>query len=212
MTDQTLLTQLQYALLEPPDGGQSWPSGLWTRDEVVNLLTQRQSRLQKEAQLHVALASPNLTVVINQTRVDLPTDCIRCVTVVWRGSDGTVRELDRADSFEADHLASTWEATAATYPLVYMEFDALQNQIQIAPKPSVAGEIELLYLPTGGNLTGNGVSLTVPDDCAPILKYGTLQDQFAKDGRGQDLTRAAACEEVYQLGVDVVRLMIKGWA
>ena len=36
MIDQDLLTALQYALIEPPDGGASWLSGLWTRDESVS--------------------------------------------------------------------------------------------------------------------------------------------------------------------------------
>lgn len=212
MIDQALLTQLQYALLEEPDGGQSWPSGLWTRDEVVQLLTERQDRLQKDAQVLISLASPNLTVAIGAKRIALPVDCILPLVVVWRGSNGIVRELLRADSFEADHLIPTWELTNASYPLVYMQADALQNQIQIAPGPTVAGEIELLYLPTGTALTGNGVSLIVPDDLTPILKYAVLQDQLSKDGRGQDLQRAQYCGERYQLGVEAIRLMIDGWA
>lgn len=212
MIDQAVLSQMQRQLLEEPDGGQTWPSLLWTRDEVIHLLTQRQNRMLKETLLLVSLASPSLTVNIGDHRIALPADCIRVVTAVWRGNDGTVKELSRLDSFEADHALPTWELTNATYPIGYMEFDALQAQIQIAPAPSVAGVIELLYVACGAALTGNGVSLAVPDEVEPGLRYGTLADALGKDGRGQDLERAKYCEDRYQLGNEAIRLILKGWA
>lgn len=212
MQDQALLTDLQYTLVETPDGGASWGSGLWTRDEVVNVLTQRQNRLLKETLLLVTLASPNLTVNIGDHRIALPVDHLRTISAVWRGNDGTVRELLRADSFEADHAISTWESTNTVSPLVYMDYDPLTLQIQIAPAPSVAGTIELLYVANGTVLTGNGVALTVPDEWAHVVKYGSLADLLSKDGRGKDASRAAYSEQRFQLGIDLARLILEGWS
>lgn len=209
-TDQQLLQQVQYALLEPPDGGQIWPSGLWTRDELVNLANQRQNLLLVDSLLLVGIA--NVTVVAGTSRVTLPTDLIKLVSVVWRGVDGTVRELLRSDSFEADHAISTWELTNTTAPLVYMEEETPLGQVQIGPAPSVNGILELLYIPLGTLLTGNGEILVVPDELAPVVKYGTLASALAKDGRGQDVARAQYCEQRFQLGVEAAKIILEGWA
>lgn len=210
MIDQAMLTEIQSALVEPRDGGADWPSGLWNRDEVVDALNTRQISLLKDSLCIAKVTNPNLTVVISQHRVDLPSDWVRTLCVVWRGTDGTVRELLRSDSFEADHLIPTWEATNATYPLAYSEYDPLQLQIEIMPAPTVAGVLEVLYIPTGTELTGNGVSFTVPDELVHVVKYGTLADLLSKDGRGRDLGRAKYAEDRYTLGVDMARMILEG--
>lgn len=210
MTDQSLLSEVQAALVEPADGGATWPSGLWVREEVTAQLTERQHRFLKDTLALISVSS-NITVNIGDHRLALPADWIRTVSVVWLGSDGTIRELLRADSFEADHAIPTWAGTNGT-PIVYMEYDAEQLEIQIAPGPTVAGNLSLLYVAKGTTLTGDGTSLTVPDDLAHALKYGLLADLLSKDGRGKDPGRAGYCEERFALAIEASRLMLKGWA
>jgi len=207
-TDQALMQQLQYSLLEPPNGGQTWPSGVWTRDEVLNIANQRQNTLLHDTMLLVGAA--NVAVLASASRIDLPTDCIRLVTVVWRGS--VVRELLRSDSFEADHMISTWEDTDTVAPLVYMEEEAPLGQVQIGPAPIGAGTLDLLYVPLGTVLNGNGEILVVPDELMPVVKYGALVDLLQKDGRGQDLGRAQYCEHRFNMGVEIAKLILEGWA
>lgn len=211
MIDQTLLTDLQYALIEPPDGGANWPSGLWTRDEVLHALTERQNRLLKDTLL-LTTVSPLIPAAATVHRFPLPADLIRIVAVVWRGSDGYVRELLRVDSFEADHALPTWETTDTNPPLVYMEEETPTLQIQIAPAPSVPGNLDLLYVALAPALTGNGQAFTVPDEWTVGLKYGTLADLLSKDGRGQDLSRAQYAEARFQLQIEISRIILKGWA
>src|SRR5262245_12091690 len=100
----------------------------------------RQDRLLHDTLLMVSV-SANLPVSISQHRVTLPTDWMRTVSVVWIGNDGTIRELLRSDSLETDHVLQTWEATDASYPLVYHELETPNLTIQIAPGPSVAGNL-----------------------------------------------------------------------
>lgn len=211
ITDQALLGEVQFAVVEPSDGGQIWPSGLWTREEVCALLTERQDQLLKQTLLLVTVSSP-IAVGIGDRRLDLPADWIRTLAVIWTGNDGTIKELFRSDSFEADRALPTWQTTNATSPLVYMEFDAEALQIQIGPAPSVAGNLVLLYVAKGSPLTGSGVNLTVPDDVAHVCKYGLLAEMLSKEGRGKDPARAAYCEQRFDLGVEAVRLILKGWA
>ncbi len=209
-SDQALATLIQYALLEPPDGGAGWPSGLWTRDEVFAILSQRQDRLLFESQLLVTPTT--LAVVATQHRIALPADWIRTISLVWVGDDGTTRELPRSDSFEADHLIQTWESTDTPYPLVYLEVEAPHLEVQIAPAPSGNGTLHLLYVRTGTELTGNGVDLVVPDELAHAVKYGALADLLSKDGRGRRPDLAAYAEQRFGLAVEATRLMLLGWA
>ena len=61
MTDQELLEEVQYTLIEPPDGGQSWPSQLWTRNESLEYLNERQDRFIRET--HMIIVITNIDVV-----------------------------------------------------------------------------------------------------------------------------------------------------
>lgn len=211
MTDQEVLQRVQYALLEQPDGGQTWGSGLWTRDEVIARLGERQTGFLKQTLILVSAVSTS-AVGIGVRRVDLPTDLVRIVSAVWHGNDGTQRDLVRGDAFSADAILPTWETTDGD-PLSYHEGDPPTLQIEIAPGSTVAGVIDLLYVPTGTRPNGNGVTLILPDEfCDCALLYGVLADLLGKDGRGRDLERAAYCEQRVQLAVEVARIILDGWA
>lgn len=210
-TDSALAQTIQYMLVEPPDGGQNWPSGLWTRDEVFNLLNQRQNHFLHETMLLIGIANIS-PIVAGTTRIPLPSDWLKTASMVWRGVDGTVKELLRTDSFEADHAIPTWELTGTTAPLLYMDEETPSGFAQIGPPPLVNGLVELLYVPLGTTLTGNGEILVVPDELAPVVKYGALMDMLRKDGRGQDAGRAQYCQQRYDLGVEAAKIIIdQGW-
>lgn len=209
ITDQQVLEELQYAVHEPPDLGATWPCDLWTRDEVVAYVNQRQNRFLKETHLLVLVAS--IPVPLGTTRVPLPNDWVRTVRLVWRGSDGTVKEVPRADTFEADYGIPAWNVAPMPWVQMYMEFETPTLEMRITAA-SVAGNLELDYVglavpfgPTPGAL------LTLPDDFSYVAKYGALAEMFGKDGRAADPARAQYCEMRYGLAVDTARLLLNGW-
>jgi hypothetical protein len=209
-TDQAILQQCQYVLIEPPDGGQTWPSGLWTREEILSLANQAQDAFLYNTLLLVGIA--NLTVNIGDHLIALPFDWLRTISAVWRGSDGTITELQRSDTFEADHAIPTWELTNAS-PMVYMDDDVPGSLlIRIGPAPTVAGVLEILYVPAGTDLNGNGEILVLPDELAHVVKYGVLEGALSKDGRGKDAARAQYCKDRIQLAEEAAKIILKGWA
>jgi hypothetical protein len=210
VTDQALLEEVQYALVEPPDLGSTWPSGLWTQAEMLAYANQRQARLLKETLLQVGIAAP-IAVAAGTLRVTLPDDWIRTYRVVWRGSDGVVRALGRDDAFSADHGLPSWPLTRGT-PLIYMDQETPTLTLQLAPAPDVDGLLDLYYIPLPSPLDLSPEILTVQDEFAHGLKYGVLADALGKDGRGRDVGRSTYAQQRYELGADLARLIIKGWS
>lgn len=209
MRDQTLLEQLQSAVIEPRDGGANWPSGLWTVEEVCADASERQSRILKDTGCLFSVAI--LPCLAGEPRVGLPTDWMRTLEVVYSGDDGTVKHLMRSDAFEVDHAIPTW-STDRQAPQVYMEYDTPTRLMQIAPIPQVAGTLTLLYVAIATPLTGDGTALVLPDLLAHAVKYGALADMLGKDGRAHDAERAAYAQHRFQLAVDVTRILLGGWA
>lgn len=209
MTDRELLEQLQYATMEAPDGGDTWPSGLWTRDEVLSYLNERQNRFLKTTLLELGIAE--LPAPAGQTRIALPDDWIATADVVWVGTDTRVRALSRGDAFEADHALGDWSGTRGQ-PILYMDYDPPVLELQIAPAPIVSGVIQLLYVPQAAACDGTGEFLSVPATYqAPVLKYDILAELFGKDGRGKNPEKAAYCRMRAALGVQMADILLNGF-
>lgn len=210
VTDQALLEACQIATLNPPDAGFTWPDDLWTTVEVLAYANQRQTRMMRDTLLQVGRVP--LTVTAGTLRVTLPEDWVRTVRVVWRGSDGRIKPLNRSDTWAADGVVSDWATVQAATPLVYMDEEAPTRTLQIAPAPAVNGTLDLYYIPTPSVLTLNPEILTVPDEEEPALRYGVLATMLTKDGPGRDAERAMYAEMRYQLGVDAAKLLLEGLA
>lgn len=236
MIDQHLMTSVQYALLEPPTGGLSWLSDLWTTAEMYSALQLRQQRLIKSTHLLIGLAE--IPGVIGQERYDLPDDWLATALVAWAdqvllGSDSVevdlgdgdsaivswedlgattrVRELFRADMHQADLGQPDWETTSGT-PFAYSDADTPTRTIQMMPAPDVAGTLYVLYVPLAHTPPdGRGEPLQVPDEwCLPVLKYDVLAVALSKVGRAGDPQRANYCEWRSRLGVEVTQLLLAG--
>ncbi len=213
MITEDLLTTVQYALVEPPNGGLGWESGMWTTDEMAAILTLRQQRLLKTTHLTVGVAE--IPGVIGQARYDLPDDWIATVAVAWDTPAAgavarRVREVLPADMHQADLGAPTWETTTGE-PLTYSDADTPTRTLQLMPAPSMTGTIQVLYVPSAPRLNVQGELLQVPDEwTTPVLKYGVLAAALGKVGRAHDPQRANYCEWRSRLGEEVTRLLLKG--
>jgi hypothetical protein len=207
-TDQAVLEQAQYTMLEPPDGGQTWDSDLWTLEEVSGYLTQRQNRLLKNTHLQVGIA--DITVTAGTAVFALPDDWINTIGVVYTDSGGNTIELMRSDTWEADYGIPTWSYVQAT-PKLYSDADTEPLTIRIMPVPDDDGTLQIYYVPLGAPLDGSGELMTVPDEFVPSVKYGLLSDMFAKVGRAHDPGRAKYCQDRFSLGIELGNLLLGGW-
>lgn len=206
-TDQDLMQQLQYTVIEPPDLGQTWPSGLWSMAEVAQYLDQRQNMVLKDTHFQFGIAL--IRAVAGTYVYDLPDDWINTIRVVWVAINGTTKELTRSDLWEADNGLPGWTTSSGTPTLYYDGGKPIT--LQVIPIPAANGTLQVHYVPYAGVLDGSGQLLTLPPEMAHVLKYGALADMFSKVGRAQDTARAEYCAQRFQLGVEVARLLVEGF-
>lgn len=216
--DQQLLEAIQYAFLEPPDRGETWPSGLWAREEVLDALTQRQNRFIKETQALTSLFP--VLIAAGAGPFDLPEEFARAVALGWvtgQTGTGTWSPLEIVDTLQLDYGRPGWLTEAAGVPRYAVVNRLPTLTVQLVPAPAIPGRLEALATPIappldGEGNDGQGEPLIVPDECAHGVQYGAMAVLLTKSLRATDLTRAAYCEQRYELVKTAVRLILDGGA
>lgn len=205
ITDQQLMDELQRAVIEPPDSGATWPSGLWTTAEILGYCNQRQDRLLKDTL--VATSWLDTPMVAQQAQQDLPDGWLATrnafVTVA-----GEATPLSPVTRREADLMDAGW-AQAPDLPQWYISEELATRQIVLVPPPLQQGVLRLYAALVGTVLDRSGIALTIPDELEPYLWYGVLADMFGKQGRAYDAPRAAYCEARYAEGVALGQALLK---
>lgn len=225
-----LLSMLQGRLIEPRDGGATWPSGLWLPEEVHRYLHEQQVDVLRRTGCLVSIALLDPVLPATQLVLDLPGDCLAVVRVGWkRVSDGKHFEIPPADLIEADLVTSDWVTTAREIPLAYSvgEADSALNQrgdlnrIRFIGGTTSAAIAEVWYIavPAPLAIPPDGTEdelasqdlLTVPDVGMPAVLWGTLKQQTAKLARGADPSRARYAGEMQELAIEAMRILLRGY-
>ena len=216
--DQEILTEVQLGVIEPDDQGATFPSGLWTPTEVLQLLNQRHRDFTRRAKVFVGFAQFTLTA--NTERFTLPVgfdDLMQVVRLSFFLADGTAREIPPAGAFSADHAISHWsESTSQEVPDAYSDVDIESLTLLFMPASNVGGTVEMHYIPRPPTLDrlgfdGNGYVLTIPAEVAIAMKWGVWADMLSKAGRMQDSARAAYAEARYSEIVELTERLVSGF-
>jgi hypothetical protein len=212
ITDQTILAEMQRVTLEGVgDLGATWPSGMWTLTEVLGYLNQRQNHFR--ATTGLLWTRTETAITINQADQAAPADWIATIFLALKASTGLYRELPKVDVSELDLADASWPGATAVYPTGYYEIDGVTRTTYVVPIPTDPGSaLERYYVSMGTALTQAGVDFSVPDEFVPTIKYGALADMFSKVGQARNPALALACEERWQEGVELGKVMAaEGW-
>ena len=207
-TDQDVLDQLQRAVVEgppAPDLGVSWPSGLWTPEEVVGYLDQRQQRLLQETLVIAGWLQQAL--IPNQPIQPLPESWLATQHAMVE-YNGMTTPIDPASRPNADLEVYGWQQQMAR-PLAYVEIQTGTLSWEMIPTPLAGGLLHLFGTWLATTLDGTGITIAVPEDLVPYLYYGTLADMFGKQGRAYNKPLHDYCEERWQEGIAVARAMVE---
>jgi hypothetical protein len=213
MTDRELLTDLQYVLIEPPDGGDTFPSLIWTRDEVLDAVNGALRALARDTHLYVVRIE--IPITAGTTGVFLPANWLATASLVWRAADQTRTPLGPVDAFEGDLATPGWETTPGL-PLGYADLDGPSLTTRLVPTPAEAGTLELLYIAVpplvAPAVAGTAVPLPLAPEFASGVKYAALGTLLRKVGRLLDEERARYAERRAQLTETAAQLLLGGWA
>jgi hypothetical protein len=209
VTDTDLIKDITYHLLENGNAnatGTTLITSIWSITKIVNALNQRQDQFLKETNL--ILTRANIAAVPQQPRYAAPTDCVSILRVTWENTDGDIKALIRTDAWQLDQGLTDWGTDYAT-PVAWQESTSAALTFDIAKAPDDAGAMTMLYTALGTTLTGLGVTMSIPDEWSPYIKWGALADLLASDGAGCDPTRAAYCESRFQEGVELGKTILR---
>lgn len=215
VTDQEILSWIQALMIEPRDGGATWPSGLWTVDEVLAYANEAQDEFLKETGLVLTPETQALGAGVQ--RVPLPDDLVILDSVAFDDFQGSIRNVPRADGFQADagfaSPTSAWETNPLPdrRPLAYTVGETPNLQLQVMPVSGVGGMLHLLYVALGTQLTGLGVTFSVPDEFVCPIQWRIITKMLSKIGRGAADERAQYAESWWRMGVAATKVMLMGW-
>ena len=181
---------------------------MFSVQEIVDSM----NRIQQAFLLETGAIITRTTIVgqVGKPKYDLPVDSIRPRRLTWNdSSDLLTRVLTQTDTWDLDTGAGTWPADR-DIPIAWWETTLPQQVVALARTPTNAGTIGLLYVALATTLTGAGVALTVPDDFAPYILWGTLGELLASDGPAFDPVRAGYCSQRFNEGIELARLILGG--
>lgn len=212
MIDQDLLSEIQYALLEPVvDGGQTWASEVWSRAEVLGNYNAALWSLLRDTHVVVTFTTISQPALSGGT-VTLPLDWMATVAFAYRdGVTNLRRPLPPADRFEGDLGLATWQTVAGT-PIAYNEQEGDTLQGTLIPANATDGTLDLLYIARPAASAGEGQPIPVPDELCDGIKYKTIGFLMQTVGRLIDPDRSAYCVKRYDLAVEVTKILLSGWS
>lgn len=194
-------------------------TGLYTTTEVAARLTYRMNLFNTLTNCLVTFPSTTINLTSSQKAQDLSSlspEPIDILEVFFTPDAGTTwYSIPRGSATEVDEYISS--NSTVSVPSVWNIDTAAPLQLLLSPAPAFTGSDGQIVLAYISKITAvavpplyHGTSLAIPDDFTPFIKYGVLADLFNKSGEVYDPARAALCESIFQLGVQVTAAWLTG--
>lgn len=208
VTDRDLIKEIEYHLLESAASQAAWNgTSMFGYDEVVSAIQNRRNQFLSDTG---AVLTRSLQVVSSPPigREQLADDVIDVRRAAWLGSppENYYTHLWREDEISLTAANQTWMVNDGA-PTSYSVMAPPPLTLQVAPPPSNAGQVELITVNAGSDLSpsSSATILGIPDDLCWVVKWGAIADLLGKDGEARDPQRAMFAEQRYQQGVELAR-------
>lgn len=198
MTDLTVLSLLQRLALEPvTDGGYTWSSGLWDREEILGYLLEVEREFVRRTA--VVRGWGVLDYAANATTITFPVEWqdILLIDVEQAGRTSACPIVSR---LEADQMLRNWRV-ASGRPICAVLGEQGPHTLALVPTPAVAGQLHTIVVPSPQQYTGADDPLTVTDPWVPCLVQGVLARMFSKPGDAYQPARAASAQNFFEQGI-----------
>ena len=206
LKDQDIVTDLQFALLEPATGNSWTGTEMFTLADLTGAIQRRRDQFLYETGMILTHSVINVPPqpIGRVPVIDSVIDVKRAAWIQTLPLTDTV-PLWRNDEWSYNAFLSGWNLSPGV-PQSYSILAPPPLTLQLSPPPLDKGQLDLLTVNAGATLDPTvGVLLGVPDNFAWLLKWGALADLLSKDGQARDPQRAGYCEQRWQQGVEIAR-------
>lgn len=118
---------------------------------------------------------------------------------------GIWKNLWREDNWAIDHADPTWTSTPGQ-PQVYSESEFAPLQLQLAPAPNAAGNLDAITVDSLLiDITDANATFSIPDEWVHAIKYAALADLFSAESQNKDSLRAQYAMMRYGQAVDLAK-------
>lgn len=206
VTNWDLVTDLQFALMEPAPAGGTWTgTDQFDLAQLNSAIQRRRDQFLRETGCVITRTTTSLTPPVGgRIPVDEAVSIVR--RIAWR-PDATMltTPLTRATEWAANNWSPAW-AQSTQDPYAYSVTTVPPLTVQLIPPTTNAGLLDMLSINVGAPLDPEIESLlNIPDDFVWIVKWGALADLLKGDALALDTARAEYCEARWQQGLDMAR-------
>ena len=208
LTTWNLVTDLQYALLEPAAAGGTWTgTAQFDLDVLSAAIQRRRDQFLRETGAVLTRTETNYPAPPASGKLDLDEAVLIVRRAAWRPTaTQLLQPLIRTTNWAADHYAPTTWLTSTQAPSAYATSDVPPITLQIIPPATADGTLDLVSINKGATIDPLvAAPLGVPDDFAWVIKYGALADLLQEDVQALDPQRAQYCEMRWQQGVEMAK-------
>lgn len=206
VTDRDLVTDVEYALMEPPTPTVWTGTSMFTLADVTGAIQRRRDQFLRETGAVVTRAVLVVTPDANG-RFTLPSNVVTVRRMAWIAANGVVTPLQRDDEWGLTHYDVAWPIPVnptEQWPTTYSVGVTPPLVVQFGPPPSSSGSIEILAIVLGDAVDPTVPTLLrVPDDWAWVVKWGALADLLGIQGTAFDPRRSAHAQARWTLGIQL---------
>lgn len=207
ITDRDIIQQIQFMLLESTSSQTSWTgTEMFTYNDIANAIQNRLNQFRSDTGI---LVTRSVISVISPPsgRQPLSQDIIDVRRVAWLGASplNYYAPLWRSDERLLTAFDTAWSVSGGI-PGAYSVMAPPPLELQLAPPPSVNGQLELLTVNSSTlSPASTATTLGIPDDLTPAITWGALADLLGNDGLARDPVRAQFAEQRYAQYVEFAR-------
>jgi hypothetical protein len=206
-TLNTLITQMQYMLLENPSGiAGTGMSGQVTVGDLLSAVQRVRNLFVIDTRFPTTVHPPDdLSIVSPDGLIQLPDTTVYLHRLAFQdATSGAWSNLWRTDSWAADHNNQLWTIQPAT-PQSFSQSENSPLTAQLIPPPVNAGGLEAITVDSLEiDITNPNATLGIPDEWVWCVLYGALASVFS-GGQTDDPLRYQYCAQRYQQGVEAAR-------
>lgn len=201
LTTAQIAKSIVYHLIENNGAvadGISTSTAMFSITDINNAIAKRVNRfLEETGQIVTRITLP---VTPGDGRIEIPNDWIDVRRAGWITPENAHTVLWRVSEYVLDSQFDNWNISPTNVPSAYSVATAPLLWLQVAPPPRDIGTLELLIVDSSN-------TINIFNDFGWVIKFGAMADLLGQEGEGKDAERSAYCQQRWDEGVQLAKIM-----